>query len=74
MQENDNPSSFIPLNESAIPYNVHGLVRMCSSEKLMYIQDRVLIYYKYDFVRTDCIKILRSKTPRRQVRGGHKCT
>jgi len=31
---------------------------MCTTEKLMLIVDRVLLYYKYDFHGTvDCIKV-----------------
>ncbi len=60
-------SSFKPLNDSIIPYNVYGLVRMCTTEKLIYVQDRVLLYFKYNFETIDCIKILRSKEPRKQV-------
>ena len=60
-------SSFKPLNDSVLPYNVYGLVEMCASEKLIQIQDRVLVYFKYNFQTVDCIKVLRSKEPRKQV-------
>ena len=60
-------SSFDPLVESSIPYNVHGLIRMCTSEKLMYVKDRVLVYYKYDFESVDCIKVIRSVEPLKTV-------
>jgi hypothetical protein len=60
-------SSFIPLRESYIPYDIYGLVRMCTTEKLIYVKDRILLYYKYNFQDIDCIKIIRSKEPRKQI-------
>lgn len=60
-------SSFTPLRESEIPYNTYGFVRMCTTEKLIYVKDRLLLYYKYRFDTIDCIKIIRSKEPRKQV-------
>ena len=63
----DARSSFKPLNDSSIPYNVYGLVRMCTSEKLIYVQDRILLYFKYNFQTVDCIKVLRSREPRKRV-------
>ena len=53
--------------ESTIPYDVHGLVRMCTSEKLIYIKNRLLIYHKYDFKMVDCVKVIRSLEVGRQV-------
>jgi len=51
-------SQFIPLLLNSVPYNVYGLIRMCTTEKFIYIVDRALIYYKYDFQGTiDCIKV-----------------
>lgn len=60
-------SSFVPLHENTVPYNTYGLVRMCTTEKLIHVEDRLLIYYKYQFNTIDCIKIIRSKEPRKQV-------
>ena len=60
-------SSFTPLIKSDIPYNVFGLVRMCTAEKVVYVQDRILLYYKYEFETIDCIKIIRSREPQKQV-------
>ena len=60
-------SSFTPLRYSEIPYNTYGFVRMCTTEKLVYVKDRLLLYYKYRFDTIDCIKIIRSKEPRKQV-------
>ena len=60
-------SSFVPLETNAVPYNAYGLVRMCTTEKLIYVQDRLLLYFKYRFTTIDCIKIIRSREPRKQV-------
>ena len=54
-------SSYIPLYESTIPYNVFGLVRMCTVQKIIDVKDRILVYYKYRFETIDCLKIIRSK-------------
>lgn len=66
-ESQEGPSTFKPLVENSMPYNVHGLVRMCTSEKLIYIKDRVLVYFKYNFITVDCIKVFRSREPRKQV-------
>ena len=66
-QYEDPLSSFVPLVESTIPYNLYGLVRMCTAEKLIYLENRMLLYYKYRFDTIDCIKIIRSKEPKRQI-------
>ena len=51
-------SQFVPLVLNSVPYNVHGLIRMCTTEKFMYVVDRALLYYKYDYQGTvDCIKV-----------------
>jgi len=60
-------SSFAPLVESSIPYNVFGLVRMCTSEKLIFVADRILLYHKYTFETIDCVKIIQSKERRKIV-------
>ena len=51
----------------SIPYNVFGLVRMCTAEKLIYVQERLLLYYKYTAESVDCIKILRSVEPNKEI-------
>ena len=60
-------SSFVPLLRSQIPYNVFGLVRMCTAEKEILVKDRILIYHKYNFDTVDCTKILRSGEPGKRV-------
>lgn len=67
-QSTESPDSqFIPLKENGIPYNMYGTIRMCTTEKLVYVVDRALIYHKYDFETIDCIKVVRSRTQRKQI-------
>jgi len=60
-------SQFVPLERNGVPYNVYGMIRMCTTEKLVFVTDRVLLYYKYDFQTIDCIKVMRSKEQRKQI-------
>ena len=60
-------SNFVPLVENRVPYDALGFIRMCTVEKMLYVRDRSLIYYKYDYNVVDCIKILRSKIPRKRI-------
>ena len=60
-------SQFSPLSESGVPYNVYSLLRMCTTEKLVYVRDRALLYHKYDFSTVDCIKVLRSREQNKQI-------
>lgn len=63
----DIKSNFVPLTDNRIPYDAFGFIRMCTVEKLLTVVDRSLIYYKYDYNTVDCIKILRSKIPRKRI-------
>lgn len=53
-------SSFTPLRELNIPYNLFSLVDVCDTHKEIKIEERVLVYYKYDNHPVNCIKIFRS--------------
>ncbi|VDL79133.1 unnamed protein product, partial [Nippostrongylus brasiliensis] len=48
-----------------IPYYTQGMVDMCAADKMLQITNRVLIYYKYDSIPVDCVKIFSS--PGRKV-------
>ncbi|GAB6022030.1 hypothetical protein CHUAL_006179 [Chamberlinius hualienensis] len=50
-------SSFSPLSSIHLPYNTFGLVDMCSADKILSVNQRVLVYYKYGSSSADCIKI-----------------
>ncbi|XP_050714917.1 protein bark beetle-like isoform X5 [Eriocheir sinensis] len=53
-------SSFYPLGKVRLPYHTFGMVDMCDSTKELRIEERVLLYYKYDNRPVDCIKIFSS--------------
>ncbi|XP_044255606.1 protein bark beetle isoform X2 [Tribolium madens] len=53
-------SSFTPLKSLNIPYNLFSLVDMCDTHKEIEIQERILLYFKYDNHPVNCIKIFKS--------------
>ncbi|XP_056639840.1 protein bark beetle [Diorhabda sublineata] len=53
-------SSFTPLRDLHVPYNLFSLIDICDTHKEIRVQERVLVYYKYDNYPVNCIKIFRS--------------
>ncbi|VEN48816.1 unnamed protein product [Callosobruchus maculatus] len=53
-------SSFSPLKDLHIPYNLFSLIDICDTHKEIVVEERVLLYYKYDNHPVNCIKIFRS--------------
>ena len=53
-------SAFVPLEKVPIPYNIFGLVDICDPQKEIVIEERILLYYKYDNNPVDCVKIFSS--------------
>ncbi|XP_037072320.1 LOW QUALITY PROTEIN: protein bark beetle-like [Pollicipes pollicipes] len=53
-------SSFVPIQQVALPYNLFGMVDMCDAHKEIQVQERILVYYKYDNRPVDCVKIFTS--------------
>lgn len=53
-------SSFTPLKALNIPYHLFSMVDICDTSKEVTIEERVLIYYKYDNNPVNCVKIFRS--------------
>ncbi|KAF2901827.1 hypothetical protein ILUMI_04359, partial [Ignelater luminosus] len=53
-------SSFIPLKDLNIPYNLFSLIDICDTTKEIRVEERVLVYYKYDNHPVNCVKIFRS--------------
>ena len=41
-------SAFVPLKEVPIPYHTFGMIDMCDPQKEIVIEERILLYYKYD--------------------------
>ncbi|XP_030745583.1 protein bark beetle isoform X2 [Sitophilus oryzae] len=53
-------SSFTPLKEMNIPYNLFSLLDICDTNKEILVEERIVLYYKYDNHPVNCIKIFRS--------------
>lgn len=53
-------SSFTPVLGLRLPYHVFGMVDMCDATKVLIVEERVLLYYKYDNRPVDCVKIFAS--------------
>ena len=41
-------SAFIPLKEVPIPYHTFGMIDICDPQKEIVIEEKILLYYKYD--------------------------
>ncbi|KAK5644294.1 hypothetical protein RI129_008139 [Pyrocoelia pectoralis] len=53
-------SSFTPLKDLHIPYHLFSLIDICDTTKVVNVEERVLVYYKYDNHPVSCVKIFRS--------------
>lgn len=53
-------SSFNPLKSINIPYNLFSLIDICDTAKEITIEERILVYYKYDNHPINCVKIFKS--------------
>ncbi|XP_043645719.1 protein bark beetle [Drosophila teissieri] len=53
-------SSFTPLKKLDLPYKLFSLVDICDPQKVLTIEERMLIYYKYDNNPVNCVKIFTS--------------
>ncbi|KAJ8673362.1 hypothetical protein QAD02_004624 [Eretmocerus hayati] len=53
-------SSFAPLKNLNIPYHLFSIIDICDTTKEITIEERVLLYYKYDNNPVNCVKIFRS--------------
>lgn len=53
-------SSFAPLKEIHLPYGLFSMIDICDSTKEVVIEERVLLYYKYDNNPVNCVKIFNS--------------
>ncbi|KAK0410181.1 hypothetical protein QR680_004996 [Steinernema hermaphroditum] len=50
-------SSRVPKGPITLPYEVHGMLNLCSAGKSLVVKGRIVVYYKYDSFSVDCIKI-----------------
>ncbi|KAJ1365160.1 hypothetical protein KIN20_025390 [Parelaphostrongylus tenuis] len=55
----------IPTHPLTIPYYTQSMVDICAAGKMVQLANRLLIYYKYDSLPVDCVKIFSS--PGRKV-------
>ena len=53
-------SAFAPLAKVPLPYHVFGMVNICDPQKEIVIEERILLYYKYDNNPVDCVKVFSS--------------
>lgn len=53
-------SSFTPLRNLDLPYNIFSMVDICDVSKVITIEERLLVYYKYDNNPVNCVKIFKS--------------
>lgn len=53
-------SSFTPIKDLNIPYYLFSMVDICDTAKEITIEERVIVYYKYDNYPVNCVKIFRS--------------
>lgn len=56
-----------PLAISGLPYNVFGMVDICDNSKELVIEERILLYYKYDNRPVDCVKIFSSSNQIKRI-------
>ncbi|XP_055386247.1 protein bark beetle [Condylostylus longicornis] len=50
-------SSFSPLKNLDLPYNIFSMIDICDTMKEITIEERVILYYKYDNNPVNCVKI-----------------
>ena len=55
-------SSFITLEANTVPYNLYGLVDICSMEKEIIVENRLILFYKYSQRAIDCVKIIHGRS------------
>ncbi|CAD7079360.1 unnamed protein product [Hermetia illucens] len=56
-------SSFAPLKAIQLPYNLFSLIDICDTTKVITVEERIILYYKYDNNPVNCVKIF--NTPHR---------
>ncbi|XP_055636056.1 protein bark beetle isoform X2 [Toxorhynchites rutilus septentrionalis] len=53
-------SSYSPLKDLDLPYNLFSMIDICDTNKEVYLEERVVVYYKYDNNPVNCVKIFKS--------------
>ncbi|CAB3397311.1 unnamed protein product [Caenorhabditis bovis] len=57
-------SQQVLLRPLTIPYYTQGMLDMCAAVKTIEVQNRLLVYYKYDSIPVDCVKVFTSRNRR----------
>lgn len=58
---------YTALKASTLPYNVFSFVDICDTNKNLEIDQRIIMYYKYDSRAVDCVKIIKSSTKSKKI-------
>ncbi|XP_076628397.1 C-type lectin domain-containing protein bark beetle [Colletes latitarsis] len=53
-------SSFTPIKDLNIPYHLFSMIDICDTTKEITLEERVIVYFKYDNYPVNCVKIFRS--------------
>lgn len=53
-------SSFAPLKALDLPYHLFSFIDICDTTKEITIEERMILYYKYDYNPVNCVKIFKS--------------
>ncbi|XP_058814213.1 protein bark beetle isoform X1 [Topomyia yanbarensis] len=53
-------SSYNPLKDLDLPYNLFSMIDICDTNKEVILEERVLVYYKYDNNPVNCVKIFKT--------------
>lgn len=53
-------SSFTPLKSLDLPYSLYSFIDICDPSKVITVEERVILYYKYDNNPVNCVKIFNS--------------
>ena len=56
-----------PTKYSTLPYDVFSLADICDINKNLIVDQRVIVYYKYDSKPVDCVKIFKSSRASEKV-------
>lgn len=56
-----------PTKQSTLPYNVFSLADICDINKNLVVDQRIIVYYKYDSRPVDCVKIFKSSRASEKV-------
>lgn len=56
-----------PTKQSTLPYNIFSLADICDINKNLIVDQRIIVYYKYDSKPVDCVKIFKSSRASEKV-------